>query len=79
MDVLYDRNIHASVIIKYPVNDDDVTMLVFEKGNIIITGAKNETQINRTYNYINKYLLSHYINIFKKSELSDNHIFNYLK
>lgn len=79
MDVLYDRNIHASVIIKYPVNDNDVTMLVFEKGNIIITGAKDEKQINHTYNFINQYLLTNYVNVFKKSELNDSHIFNYLK
>jgi TATA-box binding protein (TBP) (component of TFIID and TFIIIB) len=79
MDVLYDRNIHAGVIVKYIVNDADITMLVFEKGNVIITGAKDEKHISYTYEYINKYLLSNYIDVVKKPELSETHIYKYLQ
>jgi TATA-box binding protein (TBP) (component of TFIID and TFIIIB) len=78
MDVLYDRNVHAGVIVKYIVNDTDITMLVFEKGNVIITGAKHEKHISDTYEYINKYLLSNYMNIVKKPELNEIHISEFL-
>lgn len=78
IDALYDRNVHASVIVKHSVENNDVTILIFEKGPVIITGAKNHSQINETYNYINNYLLKNYMKISKRAELSDNHILKYL-
>ena len=78
IDALYDRNVHASVIVKHSVENNDVTILIFEKGPVIITGAKNHSQINETYKYINNYLLKNYMKVSKRAELSDNHIFKYL-
>jgi TATA-box binding protein (TBP) (component of TFIID and TFIIIB) len=79
IDAQYDRNVHASVIIKHNVENSDVTVLAFEKGSIIITGAKNTNQIMETYNYINMYLLENYVNVCKRAELSDNNILGYLE
>ena len=86
-DVSYDRNIHASVIIKLSykikkINDEivkkEVTILVFEKGSIIITGANKCYQINDAYNIINKYLLENYKDICKKQELTLDNVYSFL-
>jgi len=53
----YEPCIHACVTIKYiPKEDNDVekviSIFVFEKGSIIITGAKKRSHIISSYNYV---------------------------
>jgi len=54
----YEPCIHACVTIKYiPPEDNEVekviSIFVFEKGSIIITGAKKKSHIISSYNYVN--------------------------
>ena len=70
----YEKCIRACVIIKYiPINDNaeekEVSIFIFEKGNIIITGARNYHHINDSYNYVNTILLEHSDDIIKKDDL----------
>ncbi len=51
--------VHAGVRIKYNYMDkDDVTILVFQSGSIIITGAKNQDHIVKAYEFIMRKLHS---------------------
>ena len=70
----YEKCIRACVIIKYiPTNDNieekEVSIFIFEKGNIIITGARNYHHIVDSYNYINNILLEHADDIVKKDDI----------
>ena len=70
----YEKCIRACVIIKYvPVNDNteekEVSIFIFEKGNIIITGARNYHHIVDSYNYVNNILLEHADDIIKKDDI----------
>lgn len=69
----YEKAIRACVIVKYipPTNnteEKDVSVFIFEKGNIIITGARNFNHIIDTYNYINSILLEHVDDIIKMDD-----------
>ena len=69
----YEKCIRACVIIKYcPPEDNlqekEISIFVFQKGNIIITGAKSRNQVSSAYNYLNKILLEHADEISKKDE-----------
>ena len=69
----YEPCIRACVIIKYiPENDNkemkEVSVFVFQKGNIIITGARSRSHINSAYNYMNEILLTHKDDVIKKDE-----------
>jgi TATA-box binding protein (TBP) (component of TFIID and TFIIIB) len=69
----YEKCIRACVIVKFiPVdcNDEEkeVSIFIFEKGNIIITGARNIVHIIESYNYINNILLTHTSEIIKKDD-----------
>ena len=69
----YEPCIRACVIIKYiPEKDNtemkEVSVFVFQKGNIIITGARSQSHIISAYNYINNILLTHKDDIIKKDE-----------
>ena len=84
LDTVYDRNVHASVIVKYKYNKNnntnkDITILVFEKGSIIITGANNSEQIKETYQFTNKYLLENYKEIVNKNINSLGEISKFLE
>lgn len=82
LDTVYDRNVHASVIVKYKYNKNDnnkdITILIFEKGSIIITGANNSEQIKETYQFTNKYLLENYKDIVNKNINSLSEISKFL-
>lgn len=55
---VYDCVKHAGVKIKYICSDQvSVSILVFDKGAIIITGASDCNQIYEAYKFINEYLL----------------------
>ena len=65
--------IRACVIIKYTPLDNnedekEISIFIFEKGNIIITGARNENHILSASKYINNILLTHYDEINKQPE-----------
>jgi TATA-box binding protein (TBP) (component of TFIID and TFIIIB) len=78
-DCLYDPIKHACVNIKYEHPDKSISIFVFEKGSIIITGSKNCDQINCAYEFINKYLLKNYVAIVKNNNLTSNNIINYIR
>ena len=65
--------IRACVIIKYtPTIDNEeskeISIFVFQKGNIIITGARRKSHIMAAYKYINNILITHSEEISKKDE-----------
>lgn len=65
--------IRACVIIKYTpdtFNDEgkEISIFVFQKGNIIITGARTRPHILAAYKYINNILVTHYEEVNKKDE-----------
>lgn len=75
----YEPCIRACVIIKYAPEEDNidqkiVSVFIFQKGNIIITGSRSKSHILSTYNYINEILLTHIDEITKKTEESDTDI-----
>lgn len=63
----YDPSNHAPVNIKYQCVEKSISILIFEKGSILITGAKNCNQILDGYNFINKYLLTNHRKIIKSN------------
>ena len=70
---IYEPCIRACVIIKYvPPNDNvdckEVSIFIFKKGNIIITGARSRNQVIDSYNYINNIFITHSTEIIKKSD-----------
>ena len=71
-DCRYDPAIHAPVNIKFNCTDKSISILVFEKGSILITGAKNCSHIHQGYEFINKYLLINHRKIVKSNINSDN-------
>jgi TATA-box binding protein (TBP) (component of TFIID and TFIIIB) len=69
----YEPCIRACVIIKYtPIKENsaqkEVSIFIFQKGNIIITGARSRSQIISAYDYMNDILLTHTDDIIKKDE-----------
>ena len=69
----YEPCIHACVNIKFMPESaqKNVSIFVFQSGNIIITGAKNIESIIESYNYINKLLKKYKYNI-EKNEIPQN-------
>ena len=66
----YEPCIRACVIIKYrPLEDNptekEISIFVFEQGNIIITGAKNQSQIEQCIQFINNIVITHLTDIQK--------------
>lgn len=71
----YEPCIRACVIIKYvPLKHNDtnkeISIFVFEQGNIIITGAKNQSQIEQGVTFINEIIIN-YLNDIQKSLLDE--------
>jgi TATA-box binding protein (TBP) (component of TFIID and TFIIIB) len=71
--VIYEPCSRACVIIKYTPNTDnvdnkEVSIFIFKKGNIIITGDRSRAQVIEDYNYINNIIITHSEEIIKKSE-----------
>lgn len=73
--VTFEKCRRACVIIKYlpkvPVDDKKISIFVFQKGNIIITGAKSKDQVIEAYDYINNILLTYKDEIEKKDEAEE--------
>lgn len=76
-EVLYNPESHSSVDIKYKCGKDKISIFVFEKGPIVITGAKTCEQILHAYNFINTYLLTNHKEISKRN-LGQNDIEKFL-
>lgn len=72
----YEKCIRACVIIKYcPPEDNpdekEISIFIFQKGNIIITGAKSRNQVSSAYKYLNTILIEHADEISKRNEKED--------
>lgn len=71
--------IRACVIIKYiPTVDNDelkeISIFVFQKGNIIITGARRKSHILAAYKYTNNIIITHSEEISKKDEKDEENL-----
>ena len=69
----YEKCIRACVIVKYTptkmnTEEKEVSIFIFEKGNIIITGARNINHIFDSYEYINDILLNHIEDVIKTDD-----------
>jgi len=79
----YEPCIRACVIIKYtPIKENsaqkEVSIFIFQKGNIIITGARSRSQIISAYDYMNDILLTHADDIIKKDEQEEEDLILYI-
>lgn len=75
----YEPCIRACVIVKYTPIDENidqkiVSIFIFQKGNIIITGSRSKSHILSSYNYINNILLTHVDEITNKNNDNDSEI-----
>jgi TATA-box binding protein (TBP) (component of TFIID and TFIIIB) len=68
----YDKVNHSCVNVKYDHPEKKISIFVFEKGSIVITGAKNGDHIKSAYNFINKFLYFNYKLIVKKDLAIDS-------
>jgi TATA-box binding protein (TBP) (component of TFIID and TFIIIB) len=71
--------IRACVIVKYipPENNIDlktISIFIFQKGNIIITGSRSKSHIMSAYEYINNILNTHINDISKQNDTDDDEI-----
>jgi len=71
--------IRACVIIKYiptidNIDSKEISIFVFQKGNIIITGARRKSHILAAYKYINSILIMHSDEINKKDEKDEENL-----
>jgi TATA-box binding protein (TBP) (component of TFIID and TFIIIB) len=62
----YDKMNHSCVNVKYNHPEKKISIFVFEKGSIVITGAKNGEHIKMAFDFINKFLYSNYKKVVKK-------------
>jgi TATA-box binding protein (TBP) (component of TFIID and TFIIIB) len=69
-DCIYEPSRHAGVNLRYSTKYSvdcikPVSIFIFDKGTIIITGARNYRQLLECYKFINTYLLENYTNIVR--------------
>ena len=67
LECSFEPELHASVDLKYLSGDKKISVFIFEKGSIVITGARNCQQITDAYNFVNNYLLTNHIAISRKN------------
>lgn len=77
IDCSYDPEIHASVDLKILFDKKKISVFIFEKGSIVITGARNCKQIEYAYTYINTFLLKNH-KIISKKNIGQSDIEKYL-
>ena len=72
IDCKFEPSIHAGVNIKFlpEGNEKNVSIFVFESGNIIITGAKNINNILESYDYISKFMEDNKL-VIEKSKICE--------
>jgi TATA-box binding protein (TBP) (component of TFIID and TFIIIB) len=73
VNAIYEQLTRACVIVKYMPREEnpnlkEISIFIFQKGNIIITGAKSKKHITAAYNYLNNILLNHKNEIIKKTD-----------
>jgi TATA-box binding protein (TBP) (component of TFIID and TFIIIB) len=71
----------ACVIIKHTseisnTESKEISIFIFQKGNIIITGARARNQIISAYNFINKILITHHDEIAQINEIQEEDLIN---
>jgi len=76
---IYEPCNRACVIIKYTPPDNnleekEVSIFIFQEGNVIITGARSTSHILSAYNYTNDILLTHKDDIIKKEEKQESNL-----
>lgn len=64
---VYDKINRSSVNIKYINNNNTTSIIVFENGPIVITGARNGLHIFSAYIFINKFIFNNYDKIVNNS------------
>lgn len=69
---------HACVNIKYENDEKAISIFVFEKGSVIITGAKNCSHIKAAYKFINEFLIGNYNEITKNDDFTNSSIVDYM-
>lgn len=74
----YDPERHASVDLKILFDEKKISVFIFEKGSIVITGARNCKQIEHAYNFTNTFLLKNH-KVISKKNLGQNDIEKYLE
>lgn len=72
-NAIYEQLTRACVIVKFMPREEnpnmkEISIFIFQKGNIIITGAKSKKHITSAYDYLNNILLSHKDEIIKKTD-----------
>lgn len=77
LECSYEPELHASVDLKYISGDKKISVFIFEKGSIVITGARNCQHIKEAYNFVNNYLLTNHVAISRKN-VTQNDIEKYL-
>jgi TATA-box binding protein (TBP) (component of TFIID and TFIIIB) len=70
---------HSCVNIKYYVGTKMISIFVFNKGSIIITGSTNFQQLIASYNYIDELLIKNYKEIVDNSYIYKEVIDEYMK
>ena len=76
----YEPCIRACVIVTYTppiihnIELKDVSISIFEKGNIIITGARSRDQIISSYDYINSLLVNFKTDIIRNNNIDEDKI-----
>jgi TATA-box binding protein (TBP) (component of TFIID and TFIIIB) len=75
----YEPCIRACVIVKYTplennIEGKEISIFIFQRGNIIITGARSKYHIISSYEYINNILINHKDDIIKKDDKQEENI-----
>ena len=73
VNAIYEQLTRACVIVKFMPREEnpdlkEISIFIFQKGNIIITGAKSKKHVTSAYNYLNNILLNHKDEIIKKTD-----------
>ena len=63
----YDPELHASVDLKIESGEKKISVFIFEKGSIVITGARTCNHILTAYNFVNEFLLKNHKIISRKN------------
>lgn len=74
VECIYDSIRHAGIQIKYKTGKNIISMTLFEKGNVILSGSRNYKNMLLSYIALNKLLLENYDRIRKKyiGEVNDD-------
>jgi len=77
LECTYEPELHASVDLKFFSGDKKISVFIFEKGSIVITGARNCAQIKEAYNFVNGFLLTNHTEISRKN-ITQNEITEFI-